>query len=144
MIVSSVRYYDYGSMQREAERRVYEMQNRARKACPGSDGDAGSHAQVSVDRSEKRRAIEADLSGVTPRQPKERAGCDCGADGECECRKREGEPAACECKNAADKPQTPEKRIVSEEEMLIASLLLLFLSDKSNTGMILALLYLLA
>lgn len=115
----NIRYYDYGVMRREADRRMYDAQRRA-----GHDGSVPTK-RVTPDYSEQTRPESGSLPTCTQDAPE----CDniaCAED--CaDCHVQEKAPAIS----------------INAEELLIIALLMLTLSEGRNMPLALVLLYLL-
>lgn len=113
--MSNVRYYDYGVMRREADRRMYDVQ---RRSCAESSGIKKQPEQTRPE-SETQPYETRDVINVD-----EKICC---------------EQEQKECRAAHGSPLTS----LSPEELLIVALLLLTLSEGRNLPLMLVLLYLL-
>lgn len=115
----NVRYYDYGIMRNEADRRMYDAQRRA-----------GRHDEPPV-----RRVL---CDGNTQARPEPVTEAVCGQDAP------ESDDIACagicdECRAEAKEPAAA----MQAEELLIAAILMLALCDGKNMPLVLVLFYLL-
>ncbi len=112
----NVRYYDYGVMRREADRRMYDAQKRAAEPVPTK--------RVTHDYSEQKRPEPEPVPACAQDAP-------------------EPERPACPEPGEICTQPTPPSVAIGSEELLILALLMVALSEKGSLPLALALLYLL-
>lgn len=128
----TVRYYDYGVMRMESERRMLDAQ------------------RLSAERENRTfRRVTPDISTQTRPAAESEATCQQSApeydEPICTCTEQKPPDAAeeCCCTDGCVQAKTCAQRELHAEELLIAAILLLALSEGGNLPLVLALLYLL-
>lgn len=143
MTMPSIRYYDYGTMRRDAERRVYDVQKTVRFERPARDEQPGASEQAERYRDEAREGRAA--------QYRETPECGCRATeniGCSPCDEGAAEPcsqsAGSSCpKRCGDCSPASSAKPFGGDELLILALLVIIMNDGGDLPIMLALLYLL-
>ncbi len=130
----SVRYYDYGVMRHESDQRMLEAQRRSVQYTTPM-------YRVTPEWSEQARPAE----GSQPIQPQDAPECRKCDDQKdlCEQEYRDTDECACEVRKEPESDRAKPMLKLSGEELLIAALLLLALSEGCEWPLVLTLLYLL-